>query len=195
MTNYSFLRFVRISFFYVFSKLVYGPNIRIIKGFPRIINKGRLIFGKKFTAGLDLRLEVLSSEASVNIGKDVKINDYCHIGAIYSIDIGDDCLLGSRVSIVDHEHGVYRFFEDCAQSNPATRPDERTLKGAPIKIGDRTWIGEGSVVLAGVTIGSGCIIGANSVVTKNIPENCLAVGIPAKVIKTYNQGSKAWEKV
>ncbi|KPU52998.1 hexapeptide repeat of succinyl-transferase family protein [Pseudomonas fluorescens] len=195
MNSYSFQTFARTSFFYIFSKITYGRNIRIIKGFPRIINKGHLYFGKKFTAGLDLRLEVLAGTASVVIGENVKINDYCHIGAINSIEIGDNCLLGSRVSIVDHEHGIYQAFNDCMQSDPAIPPDERTLKGSPIKIGARTWIGEGVVVLSGVNIGPGCIIGANAVVTKNIPENSIAVGIPAKVIRKYNEGSQAWERI
>ena len=65
--------------------------------------------------------------------------------------------------------------------------DMRTWKyadHAPIIIGENVWIGMNVRICKGVTIGDNSIIGANSVVTKNIPANCIAVGIPAKVVKT-----------
>lgn len=66
---------------------------------------------------------------------------------------------------------------------------------APVKIGENTWIGEGVIVMPGVEIGSGCVIGAHSIVNKSIPSNSIAVGSPAKVVKKYSQESQRWEKV
>lgn len=190
----SFTITIRNIFFFLWSKVFFGKEVRIIKGFPRIINKGRLTFGDKFTAGLDLRLEVLKSEAAVLIGDNVKINDYCHIGAITTISIFDNCLIGSRVTIVDHEHGVYVDAVGSNLSHPDTPPDSRELKGSPITIESNSWLGEGVVVLSGVTIGEGSIIGANAVVTHSIPKYSIAVGVPAKVIKKFNFTSNTWEK-
>ena len=178
------------------SKIKYGRNIRIIKSCPRIIRIGDIFFGEKFTAGIDIRLESLAEESIINFGKNVKINDYCHIGAITSITIGDDCLIGSRVTIVDHEHGFYgnHSNDSLTPSHPDTPPDARPLSGAPIVIEQNTWIGEGAVILAGVKIGKGCIIGANAVVTRDIPPYSIAVGIPAKIIKVFNEETGSWEK-
>ena len=113
------------------------------------------------------------------IGKDVRINSTCHIGAINKIRIGNSCLLGSHVMIIDHSHGKSTW-EDIEK-----HPSERDLysKGEVV-IGDRCWLGENVCILPGVHIGVGCIIGANAVVTKDIPDYSVAAGNPAKVVKT-----------
>ena len=64
-----------------------------------------------------------------------------------------------------------------------------------VVIGDNVWIGDNVTVLPNVHIGKGCVIGANSVVTKDIPDNCIAVGIPAKVIKKFDYKEKKWVRV
>ena len=115
----------------------------------------------------------------INMGNNVKINSNCHIGAINMIEIGDDCLFGSNLMLIDHSHGETTF------NNSKIHPCERKLysKGKII-IEERCWLAENVVVLPGVTIGEGSIIGANAVVTKNIPKYSVAVGNPAKVVKT-----------
>ena len=108
----------------------------------------------------------------------MKINSTCHIGSINSVVIGNYCLFGSHVLIIDHSHG------NSAESEINLHPSNRNLysKG-PISIGDRCWLAENVVVLPNVNIGEGCIIGANSVVTHDIPAFSVAVGNPAKVVK------------
>ena len=112
------------------------------------------------------------------IGTDVRINSTCHIGAINRVHIGNNCLLGSHVTIIDHSHGKNTYEE------LTIHPSDRELfsKGE-IVIGEFCWICENVVILPGVHIGSGTTIGANAVVTHDIPGNCVAAGNPAKVVR------------
>ncbi|MGH4139659.1 DapH/DapD/GlmU-related protein [Clostridium sp.] len=74
-------------------------------------------------------------------------------------------------------------------------PDKRPLNTKSVSIGNDVWIGENVCILLGVNIGDGCIIGANSVVNRDVPSNCIAFGMPARVIKKYNCTSKQWMKI
>ncbi|TYZ27786.1 acetyltransferase, partial [Selenomonas caprae] len=121
------------------------------------------------------------------------IGEYVHIGCTHRVVIGNDVLMGSKIYITDHNHGVYRGDEcDSPDSLPA---DRRLTEGECVEIGDRCWIGEFVTILSGVTIGEGCIIGSHSTVTHDIPKNSIAVGSPAKVIKQWDKTSKKWLRV
>ncbi|ELQ2337068.1 hypothetical protein QTG67_003159 [Vibrio vulnificus] len=98
------------------------------------------------------------------MGSNVSINYNCHIACINHIKIGDNVLIASRVYISDHSHGKADY------SDIYVPPSKRKIvsKG-PVIIEDDVWIGEAVSVLPGVTIGRGAIIGANSVVAKDIP--------------------------
>jgi len=112
------------------------------------------------------------------IGDNVSINYDCHIACINRVEIGNRVLLASRVFITDHAHGG----TDTQSLVPP--PSERALftKG-PVIIEEDVWIGEGACVLPNVRIGRGSIIGANAVVTKDIPPYSLVGGVPARVIR------------
>ncbi|MCQ2214306.1 MAG: acyltransferase [Bacteroidales bacterium] len=112
------------------------------------------------------------------VGKNSCIGDYSHLTSIYGITIGDNLLMGRFVLISDNNHGSGIVEE--STTPPILRP--LVSKGG-IVIGNNVWIGDKSTILSGVTIGDGSIIAANSVVTKNVPPNSIAAGIPAKVIK------------
>lgn len=114
----------------------------------------------------------------LTIGNSVTINFNCHIACINSITIGDDTLISSNVLITDHTHG-----ETTKNMHNSIRRKQPLLSKGAIVIGKNVWIGEKASIMSGVHIGDNTIIGANSVVTKNIPSNSIAVGSPAKVIR------------
>ena len=123
----------------------------------------------------------------------MQINDFVHINAVDCVKIGNNVLIASKVFITDLAHGSYRG--DDNDSSPEEIVINRKLSSKSVEIGDNVWIGELVSILPGVQIGKNCIIGANSVVTKSIPDNCIAVGNPAKIIKKYNFETKHWEKI
>lgn len=114
----------------------------------------------------------------VSIGRCCSFGSYLHLTCINKIIIGNNLLTGRWVTISDNAHGL------CNRESLKHSPIERQLysKG-PVIIGDNVWIGDKVTILAGVIIGDNSIIGANSVVTKSIPANVVAAGIPAKIIK------------
>lgn len=117
-------------------------------------------------------------EPEITIGNDCNLGEFCHITAINRITIGDGLLTGRFVYIGDNSHGGLSLEE--AEIPPVRR---HLISKGNIKIGNNVWIGDKVTILGGVTIGDNVIIGANSVVTHEIPSNCVAVGLPAKVVK------------
>lgn len=108
------------------------------------------------------------------------------IVAAQRVVLGENVLLARNVYIADHGHGF---------SDP-DRPimDQGIDNIKPVAIGRNSWLGQNAVVLPGVTIGEHCVIGANSVVNRSIPDFSIAVGTPARVVKTFNRQTKRWEK-
>ena len=128
----------------------------------------------------------------IEIGDDVSFSEGVHISCIERISIGRGVLFGSRVYVSDHNHGVYR---GAAQSSPQEPPSQRQLGGGGVvEIGDNVWIGDNVVIVGPITIGRGSIVGANSVVRTNVPEFTMVGGIPASVLKRYEQAAGQWEK-
>ena len=145
--------------------------------------------GNNFKCGKRLKLRTFDSWGGesftpyIQIGDNVSIETDCHISAINSVIIEDGVLIASFVYISDHSHGI--IFDN---KELHIRPIDRPLSSkGPIKICLNVWIGEKVSILPGTTIGEGSIIGANSVVTHDIPPYCIAVGSPAKIIKNLNK--------
>ncbi|MGQ8870457.1 acetyltransferase [Myroides sp. TSA_177.3] len=193
--RYGFLGVMSLIFFKIRTLFLFR-NARIIR-FPFNIRGRRFVtVGKGFTTGYYCRIDAfpqnLENGILISIGDNVQINDSVHIGAIRKVSIGNNVLIASNVFITDHNHGSYKG--DLADS-PLSIPHERKLEASDVIISDNVWIGEYVCILPGVVIGEGCIIGAMSVVNKDIPAYSIAVGAPAKVIKKYNFDSKRWEKI
>ena len=108
------------------------------------------------------------------IGNDSYIGNYCHIG-VKRLNIGDSTLIASSVSFVGADHQ----YNDRSKKLRDSLIDENLT----VSIGDDCWIGHGSIILNGVSIGNRSIVGAGSVVTKDVPEEKIVAGNPAKIIK------------
>ncbi|AFZ44934.1 hypothetical protein PCC7418_2802 [Halothece sp. PCC 7418] len=119
----------------------------------------------------------ISTQPKIYIGTGTYINRGTFLDAAESITIGHNCAIGPGCYITDHDHGI----------DPNLPPLEQALISQPTQIRDRAWIGANVTILKGVTIGEQAVIGAGSVVTKNIPDGAIAVGVPATVIKTLHQ--------
>lgn len=125
---------------------------------------------------------VLLSPFTADYGKNIKlgknvfvnINNYFMDGA--SIEIGDHVFIGPSCGFYTANHPLNY-----------TRRNQGLEKALPIKVGNNCWFGANVSVMPGVTIGAGCVIAAGAVVTKNMPDNSLIAGVPAKVIKTIEQ--------
>jgi lipopolysaccharide O-acetyltransferase len=187
-------------FFKMFRNLVrtkiFFPQARIIR-FPfDIRNRKYIKIGVGFTSGVGCRFEAHpekpDSEPCLIIGKNVEVNDYVHIVARKKVEIGNNVLMAGKIFITDLNHGSYG--KNDIHDSPETLPNNRPLSAEPVIIEDNVWIGEFVSILPGVRIGKGSIIGTMSVVSKNIPEFCIAAGSPAKVIKKYDFNLKKWIK-
>ena len=114
----------------------------------------------------------------------VRIGDRCLIGrgsgivGHFSIDIGDDVWTGHHVYITDQNHGY---------DNVDIPISQQSMPEKPVRIGSGSWLGHGTVVLPGTDIGEHVVIGANSVVTGSIPSFSVAVGAPARVVKSMSE--------
>lgn len=114
----------------------------------------------------------------LTIGSGCNLGEYNHITAVNRIVIGDNLLTGRFVLISDNSHGSFEMEE--LNIHPSRR---QIVSKGEVVIGDNVWIGDKVSVLPGVHIGNGCIIGANSVVTHDVPAYSIAAGNPAKVLK------------
>lgn len=145
----------------------------------------------KLTTGYNCRFDLIGrNKKTLFIGSDCEIGDNVHIVSYEKVTIGDNVLMASKIFISDTNHGEY---SSTKQSSPKLSPNSRQLITKPVSIGSNVWIGENVCILPGVKIGNGVVVGANAVVNEDIPDNCIAVGIPAKVVKTYNFETEKWE--
>lgn len=188
--RHSLFEIVTLGISVIFTRIFY-PKAKLISYPIYMRGKKSFEYGEGLDIGYGCRFDLINTEKkTLFIGKNCEMGDYCHIVATDEVRIGDNFLCASKVFISDTSHGSYSG-EDC--STPFEAPKNRPLVSRPVTIGDNVWLGDNVVVLAGVHIGSGCVIGANSVVTKDVDDNCIVAGVPAKVIKKYNSGFNRWE--
>lgn len=162
--------------------VVHGKHFRCGKNF-NICNGKNILIGDHFLCADNCELSVWNKDNNQNkkfkiiIGDNVTIASYSYISCTNEIKISDGCLLGINTFITDNFHGT------SSKEEKLIIPNERKLfsKG-PVKIGKNVWIGRNVCIMPNVTIGDYSIIGANAVVTHNVPKNSIAVGVPARVI-------------
>jgi len=149
-----------------------GPWARV-EGRMRIYNQGEIVLGEALRINSHNACTVLAAfpGGRIDIGDRTFLNYGVDISATRLVKIGADCLLGAHVGILDND------FHDINERS--TMPSPR-----PVVIGDRVWLGNRVMVLPGVTIGPDSVVGAASVVVNDIPARSVAVGNPARVVKT-----------
>ena len=152
--------------------------------------------------------QALYNEHAIHIGANVAIGPWCALSVGMApgqellsdrmLEIGDGCLIGRGTSIAAHlqiviEDGVYFgpnvFVTDQNHANARTDIPigRQSQPERPVRIGANSWLGTGVVVTPGVTIGQRVMVGANSVVTTDLPDDCVAAGAPARVLKHADQ--------
>lgn len=147
---------------------------RIYLGSKVFINAGGWLASMPLTGSKDCKL---------SIGDGTYIGRYSHIYATSGIEIGKKVLIADKVYIADNLHQ----FENV--NIPVI--DQPVKQTAEVVIGDGAWLGE-NVCVIGASIGKQSVVGANSVVMKDIPDYCVAVGAPAKIIKRYSFEKNEW---
>lgn len=172
--------------FFTFKKL----NIRAIMFFStKVQGKKYISIGRNSVVqrgGWLLALKIDNYEPVLSIGDNCDIGDYCHIVSVKKVIFEDDVLLANNIYVSDNLHG-YEDINVAIKNQPVKFKKEVVLHSG-------CWIGE-NVCIIGASVGKNSIIGANSVVTSDIDDYCIAVGSPARVIKKYDLVTKKWNPV
>ncbi len=151
----------------------------VVLGWPTV-DATDLVIGDEFKVWSGHRKTLISGGGRLRIGDRVFINCGTVVVSVLEITIGDDVALANEVYVMDsNSHGV----------------EGRPHVEAPVRIGDGTWVGARAMILPGVTIGKRVVVAAGSVVTRDVPDDCLVAGNPARVVRTldYPPGCRrAW---
>jgi acetyltransferase-like isoleucine patch superfamily enzyme len=139
-----------------------------------IVNPQAISIGDNVYLGPGCMLWTQGERVTLEIGDGTGATGYCVFSACSQVRIGPSVLMGRGIHIMDHNHG---------RGRPDVPIIDQELEDvAPVEIGAGAWLGDHAIVLPGVTIGRGAVIGANSVVTTDVPERSVAVGAPARVV-------------
>jgi acetyltransferase-like isoleucine patch superfamily enzyme len=113
-------------------------------------------------------------EGQVSIGAKTVMGQECTISAYQHVSIGKECIIADRVMLIDFDHGVVEV----------ERPIRlQGIYKRDVRVGSNVWMGYGACVLRGVSVGHNSIVGTNAVVTKDVPENAVVGGVPARVLR------------
>ncbi len=113
-------------------------------------------------------------EGLVSIGAKTVLGQECTISAFKHVSIGRECVIADRVMLIDFDHGA-------AEVDRPVR--EQGIYKRDVRVGHNVWIGYGACILRGVTVGDNSIIGANAVVTDDVPDNAVVGGVPARLLR------------
>ncbi len=132
-----------------------------------------LRIGRWSWIGHDSKIRV--HEGEVSIGSKTVMGQECTISAYQHVSIGRECIIADRVMLIDFDHGVVEV----------ERPIRlQGIYKRDVMVGSNVWIGYGACILRGVSVGDNSIVGTSAVVTKDVPDNAVVGGVPAKLIRT-----------
>ena len=132
----------------------------------------RLVLGRWSWIGHDTKIRV--HEGEVCIGAKTVLGQECTISAFKHVSIGRECILADRVMLIDFDHGV-------VETDRPVR--EQGIYKRDVRVGNNVWIGYGAAFLRGVTVGDNSVIGTYAVVSRDVPANAVAGGVPVRVIR------------
>jgi acetyltransferase-like isoleucine patch superfamily enzyme len=143
---------------------------------PRVkfeIGRGATLrIGRWSWVGHDSKIRV--HEGEVSIGAKTVMGQECTISAYQRVEIGRECIIADRVMLIDFDHGVVEVERPIRMQGIYKRD---------VRVGSNVWMGYGSCILRGVSIGHNSVVGTNAVVTKDVPENAVVGGVPARVLR------------
>ena len=158
-------------------RVAFGPRCDVRSGARFTVARGADVrFGSGCVLDHGFTLE---SSGRLDVGDRTVFGHHCTVAADRSIVIGSDCLFGELTSIRDHDH---------AFDGASTAILDQGRATGPVTIGDDVWVGAKATITRGVTIGSGAVVGAHAVVTRDLPAGCVAVGVPARVVRMRDGG-------
>jgi acetyltransferase-like isoleucine patch superfamily enzyme len=144
-----------------------GPGVQL-----EIARNARLVLGRWSWIGHGCKIRI--HEGEVRLGAKTGLGQECTISAYQRVAIGHECVIADRVMLIDFDHGVVEV----------ERPIRlQGIYKRDVQVGNNCWIGYGACILRGVTIGDNAIVGTSAVVTKSLPDNAVAAGVPARVIR------------
>jgi acetyltransferase-like isoleucine patch superfamily enzyme len=155
-----------------------GPNTSIGWPIDVLTEPERIVLGEGIHIRSHVRLEAVrvtpdAEPGRIVIGDRTSMEGYCSVSAAQSIEIGSSVLIGANVAVRDHDHGFHEV---------SMHRGNQPLVAVPVRIGDFAWLAQNVVVTKGVTIGHGAVVGANSVVTRDVRDGAIVAGVPARQI-------------
>jgi acetyltransferase-like isoleucine patch superfamily enzyme len=118
--------------------------------------------------------KIRAHEGEISIGAKSVLGQECTISSYQHVSIGRECIIADRAMLIDFDHGMVEV----------ERPiREQGIYKRDVNVGHNVWVGYGACILRGVTVGDNCVIGTNAVVTRDLADNTVAGGVPARVIR------------
>ena len=144
-----------------------GPGVTFEIGRDAVVRLGRWSWIGHGT-------KIRAHEGRVEIGAKTVLGQECTISSFQSVRIGRECILADRVMLIDFDHGVVEV----------ERPIRlQGIYKRDVEVGNNCWIGYGACILRGTTVGDNCVVGTSTVVTKDVPDNAVVGGVPARLLR------------
>jgi acetyltransferase-like isoleucine patch superfamily enzyme len=144
-----------------------GPGVTFEIGPEAVVHLGRWSW-------VGHGCKIRAHEGEVHIGAKTVLGQECTISAFQHVSIGRECILADRTMLIDFDHGVVEV----------ERPiREQGIYKRDVRIGHNVWVGYGACFLRGVTVGDNCVVGTYAVVNRDVPDNAVVAGVPARVLR------------